>query len=489
MMSMHKSLICLMLGLLSSQVSADNKTLDLSVYDNPKGFSTRSIAKPIIQAIQSNDSALVCHFDPNTFPTVVGLVDVIERSLCNNPQSKQAWALIKKQVAEVGVAKSSYLPMINASYNFGDGKTNYQVKDYQNLSYDTDIKSRNLSLEASWILFDFGMRQSKIDQEKFLLSAAYANQNFVLQSILFNATQKYYEVVRLQSVLTAELEAENIAQQNAIAAQERHEVGVGILADLLQAQTNQAKAISERIKAEGELQGAKGELASLMGAPVNTSYQIEKSENYESFDRFSSSIDELLALAKKYHPELIAAQAQIDASQAALKSVKREGFPVVSLTSSMTDSQQQGTPPAETKNSNFYWGIKLSIPLFDGFSRQNRIKSAEANLESKYAELEQTQQQIAVNVWKSYYGLDAATENMKAIDILQKSATQSYQVALGRYKAGVGSMLELLSAQNALVDAKQRKTSALSSWKIARIQLLASLGQLGLKEWSSENSK
>ena len=78
---------------------------------------------------------------------------------------------------------------------------------------------------------------------------------------------------------------------------------------------------------------------------------------------------------------------------------------------------------------------------------------------------------------------------MKAIDILQKSATQSYQVALGRYKAGVGSMLELLSAQNALVDAKQRKTSALSSWKIARIQLLASLGQLGLKEWSSENSK
>lgn len=481
MMTMFRTFITLLILLLVSDqafsaVKSKKKKLDIDVYRTKKELSET----PVTKAMQPQNGTLSCGFDQNSLPAVISLTEVIERTLCNNPQSKQAWAMAKSQAAQVGIAKASYLPTVTASYNYGEGNSDYQVKNYPNLSYDTDIKSRGLSFDASWLLFDFGTRKSKVDQAKFLLSAAYANQNMVLQQVFLNAAQAYYELVRIQGVVAANIEAEKKARQSALAAQARYKAGVGMLSDQLQAQTSQAKAISERIRSQGDLQAAKGELASMMGAPVNATYKLEEPTKPKPLRDFSASIEDLLAQATQSHPELMAAKAQVNAAQVSLKSLKREGLPTISLTSSMNDGQQQGTPPADTKTNSLYWGVKLSVPLFEGFGRHYRVKAAEAELESKYADLAQTQQQVTLKVWKSYYALTTETENMKAIDLMQKSASQSYQVSLGRYKAGVGSMLELVSAQNALVDAQQQKNAAVAAWQTARIQLFASLGQLGL---------
>jgi len=65
---------------------------------------------------------------------------------------------------------------------------------------------------------------------------------------------------------------------------------------------------------------------------------------------------------------------------------------------------------------------------------------------------------------------------------LLKTAEQNEQVALGRYKAGVGSIVDVLTAQTALATAREQRITAELGWKVARAQLALALGRLSSAE-------
>jgi outer membrane protein len=88
----------------------------------------------------------------------------------------------------------------------------------------------------------------------------------------------------------------------------------------------------------------------------------------------------------------------------------------------------------------------VDIPLFEGFGRHYKIREAQAQTESKEAELANVEQQVTLEVWKSYQALRTGMENLKASNVLILSAKQSFEVAQGRYKFGVVNILELLKA-------------------------------------------
>ena len=98
--------------------------------------------------------------------------------------------------------------------------------------------------------------------------------------------------------------------------------------------------------------------------------------------------------------------------------------------------------------------------------------------ESAAAELAETQRVVALEVWNSAKSLHTETESAKATLILIQSAQQSMVVAQGRYKAGVGTMLELLKAQSELAAAGQQRIIALTRGQTARLRLAASLARL-----------
>ncbi|MCU4315052.1 TolC family protein [Acinetobacter bereziniae] len=428
--------------------------------------------------------AMNCIFRQNNMEKTIILAEVIELTLCNNPQTKQAWAFAKMHAAQLGIAKSSYLPTLQTSYSYTrDSGDNYFKNDSK---FKNNEQTRKFLLDASWLLFDFGKRKDKVNQAQFLLAYAYANQNDVLQETFLKAVQAYYNLASIQGILTVNIEAQEEARQNYLAAKARYKAGVSTLADQLQAETNYAKAISARIKAQGEVQIAKGELAILMGLAVNTPYDIQ-TEFPQSPDELLASVDDLLKKAQQTHPKLLAVKAQVSAAKAALNVVKKEGLPSIYFISTAESTRNNGTSLSSlNENNNINWGVRLTVPLFEGYSRQYRIKHAQAELDSKSAELEQVEQQINLNVWKNYYNLITESDNIKVVNMLEDSAIQSYQVTQGRYRAGVSSMLELMNAQNELANAKQQKNAIYSQWQVARMQLLASLGELDLWDLKSK---
>jgi len=96
--------------------------------------------------------------------------------------------------------------------------------------------------------------------------------------------------------------------------------------------------------------------------------------------------------------------------------------------------------------------------------------------------LDEARQQVGLDVWKSYQALQTGKQNVVNSGTLAQVAQRSFDVARHRYAADVGNILELLSAQRALAEAKQQRIHALTDWRTARLQLAVKMGYLDSRD-------
>ena len=454
---------------------------------DPFSVSLKVAAFPSKNMIPAGaEEANPCSF--TTLGNPLGLIEAVERALCNNPQTRQAWAGAKAQAAALGVSQSEYLPKVNAQFGVSKQKTNtsYSPVQYNFLDSQSNSTVRKGILQISLVLTDFGKTSANVDQARAALDAANATHDATLQAAFVAAAQAYFDTLTAISTLDAYREAEKAAKESFMAASAKYKAGVGTLSDQLQAQTAYSKARLDTVKADGELKNAQGTLAATMGLPANTPVVVVKRNGKLPDTSFVKPVDQLIEEAKQNHPSMLAAQAQLSAAQANVRVTKAEGRPSVSLTSEFSRQAELGATllgikgnPDVTNNSKSI-GIQLNIPLFEGFGRHYRTMSAQGQVEVKAAELADTEQKVMLEVWKNYQSLSSETENIKMTDDLVQSAQQSYKVGRGRYKAGVGNMLELLNTQTELAGAEQKRIQSISNWHTARLKVAQSIGKLGL---------
>lgn len=121
----------------------------------------------------------------------------------------------------------------------------------------------------------------------------------------------------------------------------------------------------------------------------------------------------------------------------------------------------------------------LNIPIFDGFLQHYKVDEARARAEAAQAQMQDTEHRILEQVVAAYGDAVAALDTLDASKTLLKSARVAVGAAQDRYDHGVGSMLELLSAQSDLADARQQRIQSLAQWDASRLELLAASGVLG----------
>jgi outer membrane protein TolC len=106
------------------------------------------------------------------------------------------------------------------------------------------------------------------------------------------------------------------------------------------------------------------------------------------------------------------------------------------------------------------------------------VRQAQAALQVSDANLEQVELNVTLDTWNGYYNLKSANEQLGGTANLLKTAEDNLQVSMGRYKAGVGSIVDVLTAQTALSTARQTRIQAELGWNVARAQLAYALGRL-----------
>ncbi|MDD5175109.1 MAG: TolC family protein [Sterolibacterium sp.] len=401
----------------------------------------------------------------------LALADIVEASLCNNPQTRLAWVNARIQAAQLGVSQSAFLPTLSASAAHSRNSSNATGPQ---LTYN----QTSASLSANYLLYDFGGREATLENARQLMAALAATQDATLQSVFLSAVQAYYQRYAVEAAATAARESVRASQESLKAAEARYRVGTGTPADRLQAQTAASQAALTLIQAEGNAQTALGVLANVMGLDANSAPAIAAPADIASSGAFERNISELIAEAKRARPDLSAAEAQVKAAHANIAAVNASGMPSIALFATRNYSDN-GSSAALRGNT---LGISMNIPLFTGYNTTYRVKAAEAQLEAKTALLDQLSKQVSLDVWRAYYALITGTEALRASADLLASAEESEKLAAGRYKAGVGGILELLNAQSALASARQQNIQAFYNWRIAKTALAQAMGQLDVSE-------
>lgn len=397
----------------------------------------------------------------------LGLAEVVDLALCNNPQTREAWASARVQAGLVGVAQAPYLPAING--NVGSSRNRTRVEDLP----ETKRTLNSASLAISWLLYDFGAREATLESARELLAAAVSTQDSTAQSVFLAALQAFFQVHAFEAALNAAELSEKAAQESLAAAEARYRAGNATPADRLQAQTARSQATLTRIRVAGELRSAHGTLANAIGLDANRPLELRPLGAVTAPPDFDRNVEALIAEARQRRPDLAAAEAQLRAARASVDATKAAHLPSISLGATPSWQDNGGL----TTNASSI-GVSVSIPLFSGFGQTYKVRTAEAQADLRAAQRDRLQLQIALDVWRSYQSLQTATQSMRTTTDLLASAEQSERVALGRYRAGVGNILDLLSAQSALAAARQQRVLSVYDWNVSRATLAQSVGVL-----------
>ncbi|CAM8402999.1 TolC Outer membrane protein [Candidatus Methylopumilus planktonicus] len=429
-------------------------------------YSDRDLKEDNIQLIPQGyiDPSVSDPCSQKTYDKPLSLVEVTEAALCHNPQTREVYANAKVQSAQVGVARSLFFPSVTDTLSVTENKN--RTTNYSNATN---------RIVASYLLYDFGSRDANFENANQLLRAASASQNATVQTVLLTAVNAFYQVHANRAILNASIETERLSQESFKAAEAKYIAGVATPADKLQAQTSFANATLTKLRNEGTLKVAYGNLANVMGAPANINFQIADSNLDDIPELVDQDIDALIEQARLQRPDLMASEAQLKASLAKIEAVKADAKPKVRIDAS---NQYDENSLGQTSQNTSQLGIFLSIPLFEGYKPTFLIRSAEATAELNASKRDQLKLQVSLDVWTAYQNLKTANESITASNVLLLSAEESSRLALGRYKEGVGNIIDTLNAQSALANAKQQKIQSVLNWNIARTTLAQSIGVL-----------
>jgi outer membrane protein len=398
------------------------------------------------------------------------LADLVDVGLTNNLQARTAWNAARSAAAALGAARGAFFPRltvdVNAAKTKGSAVAGRFVFDYSSLTPTAGL---------SWLLIDFGGRSGLTEEAREALAAANWTQNAVLQNIILLIEQNYYQFVSSQALLAAQETSRKEAEKNLEAAEARHRAGVATLADILQAKTVLSRIQLDIVTGQGLVQTLKGVLANSLGLPANAAFEVA-SELPESLPLTEAAevVERRIAEALVKRPDLAAARASSLRAAAHIETVRAQGFPTISFSGTL--GRVYYSTPAQS--SSLSAGLVLDIPLFRGWTVAYQILQAQIDAETAQDQVRKAELDVALQVWTSYFNVQTSAQRIKTAQDLLSLARQSYDVALGSYKEGVNSILDLLAAQSALENGRVQMVQARAQWLLALVQFARDSGTL-----------
>jgi outer membrane protein len=404
----------------------------------------------------------------------LSLGQVVDLALRNNPLTRQAWFDARAAAAELGAKYAAWYPSLEL-----DAQIQRQKQAALGGQFTFLQTTYGPTLSLSYLLLDFGGRSADIEEARRALYAADFAHNAVIQDLVLFVASEYYQYLNAKAQRSAAQASLKQAREALAAAEGRHESGVATIADVLQARTaaSQAELVLQTV--EGQAQVIRGSLATALGVPATIPIEAGELPEAVDVDRAIDTVDSLIAKAEAQRPDLASARSLVLKAEAHARSVRSEGLPVLLATGTLNRTYYYNNAPRAPYSDNYAGAILFRFPVFSGFDKTFETRKAAEEAASAAAAAETLNDRVVLQVWTSYYAVKTVSALVKTSRDLLASATQSQDVALGRYKEGVGSILDLLAAQSAYANARSQEAQARANWFLALAQLAHDTGSLG----------
>jgi outer membrane protein len=427
---------------------------------------------PLVGLAYSASSAANCNV--TVIPgSALSLARAVDLALCSNAEIQSAAASVRVRAAQVGEAHSEYWPTLSATATELVENTSYPGSSGPSTTDDAVTFYGALN----WRLFDFGGRGADSKAAALLLQVALSTQDATVQKVLGSVVESYFDAVSAKELAKNKEEDATLGSETLASADRRVARGDASESDSFQARTFVARAALDLNRARGAYEKSLALLTYAIGLPPGTYFDVPEDADTQ-IPADDQSLSAWLEQARQRHPAITAARADVDAALAQVTSMRSSGKPTLDLQVNYYANgfPQQGLDNTRQRSTTV--GVGITIPLFDGFLNRYKVREAEATVNVKQAVLVDTERVTLTEIVKAYADATAAQKNLGASQTLLDTAVQSQLSSKRRYDAGAADILEVLTTQIALADARQERVRCLADWRSSRLRLLATSGVL-----------
>jgi len=398
--------------------------------------------------------------DSKTYESKLDLDEsrTIDLALANNRTAKRTkwgYEAAKSAVSQVAAGKNP-----RVSYGWSAQKTGGDTGRSKRGNHDFSISAYvfNPQLDAN------------IDSARYSREGAGASYEETLQKAKYDAISGYYTLIMNRNLVDVAQQAVKDYQGHVTNVQAQYNVGLVASSDVLAAKTNLADSETSLVKAQNAANLAEASLNQVIAYPVQTA--INTAEHDLQYKPYNVTLEQAKAYALLHRSELVKSALDVKSAEEAVKSAKFGYLPTVAVKAGRGYADPDGYFGTSTKSWSV--GATASWSLWDGGATQNAIKKANAQLEqAKEANLA-TVDAVLLAVQKAYLNLRSAEQTIQSTQTAVAQGQESFRIATLRYRAGVGTNLDVLDAETKLTDARNNYVQALYNYNIS----IAALEQL-----------
>lgn len=410
-------------------------------------------------------------------PRSLTLMEAITVAVQQNQQLRGAALEVSIARAQLAQARAAASGQVNAQASYTrlmeQGPTTIMLGGFPVTipAPATDLYDARLVLQ--YPLYTGGRIEAQVALAEANVKGAEATLVRLTQQIVFEVRQAYLRMLLAQSgVETAERSLAQ-ATENLRVASARVAAGVSPRFDQVQAEVVLATARQALVRARNGVALAAQGLNVLLGLPLTTPLVLTDSFVVQPV---RTAPDRLIATALETRPELAELRARQAAAAAAIQLAESGAKPSVVVNGAATYNNTTGLLAGQAGTASWSITLAATLNLYDGGLTRERVREAQLRLEQLKIAESQQRQAIEFEVRQAVLNLEAAREELAGADALVAQASEALRIAFVRFQSGVGTNLEVISAQASASQAESSKAQALFTYNLARASLERAVG-------------
>lgn len=398
------------------------------------------------------------------------LADTLAGAYEHSGLLEQNRALLR--AADEGVARivSELRPIISwtadATRSFGKTRTSGITRGFES----NDV---NVGLSLDLLLYDFGRTHMRIEAAKETVLATREALRALEQQVLLRAVAAYMNVRRTSELVSVRQNNLRLLREELRAAKDRFEVGEVTRTDVAIAEARLAAAQSGLAAAQGDLTQAIEEYRNVVG------HKPGQLRGPGPLPRLSGDIEQAKAIAVRKHPDMLKAQHDVAAAELTVAAAAAAMKPRINLSTRLGAGEEiDGSDYSRTGSI----GVTVSGPIYRGGFLSSAKRQAMAQRDAARGALHTARRQVVEDVGNAYANLLAAQAGRRASEEQVRAARVAFRGVREEAKLGARTTLDVLDAEQELLDAQANLIAAETELYIAAYTVLETIGELTARD-------
>ena len=398
------------------------------------------------------------------------LIEVYERARMSDPLLREAEARLMASREVRSQARSVLFPEIsaNGSYSRSDNRSTLLFYAPTPTGEFTPVIETSTT-DSSSNGWGFTLRQTVFDWAAIIalgasgdvLAQAEADFEATLQESMLRTAQAYFAVLGAQDELTAQSANRTSIARQLEQAQKRFEVGLIAITDVQEAQAAHDQAVAAEIAAKRSLATAEEQLREIVGAPMPVA-SLTGPGDAMPLPLPSPNVEQSwVDTALQQNPTLVSARLAASIAEAEVQLRRSDHLPTLELVADTNGSSGDrervfrglGSDYRDSSRSNSI-RLQLSVPIFDGFNRNSRVREARFLHRASTERLEGVERGVVRQTRDAFLGVSSEISRVNALRQAVASSQTALRATEAGYEIGTRTIVDVLDARRNLVQAE-----------------------------------